>query len=324
MSKPPLVSVILRVFDGERFLGTAIESLIQQTLDDFEVIVVEDGSTDASFEIGSSYAAQDSRIRIVRLAKNSGVAGALNTGLACASGRFVAILDHDDIALPERLEVQVEALSNEDRIVGSTMVAIDDAGHTLGYLWYPETSDQIRFGLCFQNEIGHSSVMYRADMLTRYGLRYDDDAYPAAEDYALWAAASQFTGFHNIRQPLVKYRIHRAQMSSQHALAQRDSADRISAGLLRSVLPELVLSFPDRHVLNMLYGFCLRKQLPFIRLPDFLPTAELGLASPMDSGAASGIETIRYRRLLRQLLQRFMAQHGTRDAALQHLCSDGS
>ena len=114
----PLVSVVMPVFNGEKFLVEAIESILSQTFTDFELIIVDDGSTDGSADIIRAYAEQDSRIRFVQLAENMGEAGARNAGIAVASGKYIAAMDCDDISLPERLRMQVEFLESTSPIDG--------------------------------------------------------------------------------------------------------------------------------------------------------------------------------------------------------------
>lgn len=106
----PLVSVVMPVYNSERFVAEAVDSILQQTLTDFEFLIVDDGSTDGSLGIIQDYAERDPRIRITQHSENRGVAAARNTGIARASGKYVAVMDSDDVSLPQRIEKQVTYL----------------------------------------------------------------------------------------------------------------------------------------------------------------------------------------------------------------------
>ena len=118
----PLVSVVMPVYNGEKYLAEAIESILQQTFTDFEFIIVDDGSTDGSAAIIEAYAKQDSRIRFKPHEKNRGESSARNTGIRASMGAYVAAMDCDDVSLPRRLEKQV-ALLNEQPRIGAVGVA---------------------------------------------------------------------------------------------------------------------------------------------------------------------------------------------------------
>ena len=114
----PLISVVMPVYNGEKFLAEAIDSILAQTYTDFEFIIVDDGSKDHSTEIINDYAKRDPRVRLVQLAENSGVASARNAGIAAARGKYIASMDSDDISLPERLRMQAEFLEANPKIDG--------------------------------------------------------------------------------------------------------------------------------------------------------------------------------------------------------------
>ena len=114
--RAPLVSVVMPLYNGERYLAEAIESILSQTFADFEFIIVDDGSTDGSAGIIRDYAARDSRVKVKQLARNSGEAAARNAGIALARGQFVAGMDSDDISLPDRLRAQASFLENNPEV----------------------------------------------------------------------------------------------------------------------------------------------------------------------------------------------------------------
>ena len=114
----PAVSVILSVYNGEKYLAEAIDSILAQTFSDFELIIVDDGSSDSTASIARAYAQRDSRIRFMQLARNMGLADARNHGIAAARGEFATMMDADDISLPQRLEKQVGFLRANPAIGG--------------------------------------------------------------------------------------------------------------------------------------------------------------------------------------------------------------
>ena len=114
----PLVSVVMPVYNGEKYLAEAIDSILNQTFTDFEFIIVDDGSTDGSAEIIRTYQERDERVRLLQLERNMGIADARNAGIAVAKGEFIAAMDADDASLPERLEQQVQFLRSHPEIGG--------------------------------------------------------------------------------------------------------------------------------------------------------------------------------------------------------------
>ncbi len=202
----PRVSVIVPVHNVERYIGAAIDSLLEQTYTDFEVVVVDDGSQDRTVEIVQNY--EDPRVRLVRHARNMGVAQARNTGLECSRGELIALLDGDDIALPDRLERQVSALDAAPEIgmVGCYSEGIDEAGILIGVVWKrPVSSDGTEIGLLFRNTLGGSPVMFRRSAIPENGYRQ----FPVAEDYDFNARLAKRWKVTNVPRALIRYRVRR-------------------------------------------------------------------------------------------------------------------
>ncbi|WP_083855375.1 glycosyltransferase family 2 protein [Thermaerobacter subterraneus] len=170
MHKMPTVSVLMTVYNGERYLPDALESLRNQTFRDFEVVIVDDGSTDRSREIIQSYIERDKRFRMI-CAQRVGRAAALNLGLRHCRGIFVAVNDADDISVNNRLEVQVEFLRSNPNVVlvGGWAELIDENGRILGRRCPPEGGWRIKSLLSLGNPIVHSTVMYRREILSLIG-----------------------------------------------------------------------------------------------------------------------------------------------------------
>ena len=221
MSYHVAISVVLTVYNGERFLALAVESILAQTWRDFELIAVDDGSTDGSLTILQAYAAQDRRVRVLACS-NTGQAGALNTGVAAARGAWVARMDADDIAAPERLRRQADFLAAHLRIgaVGAAYQAIDESGSPLGrpklFSCDPAViRKELQRGCC---ALAHPTVMIRRDVLQETGA-YRGLLRPA-EDYDLWLRMSEIADLANLPDVLLQYRIHGGSLSIKFAVAQ--------------------------------------------------------------------------------------------------------
>ena len=227
----PRVTVLMPVYNGERFLREAVDSVLVQTYADFEFIVVDDGSTDGTAQILDAY--DDSRIVRLCHRANRGIVAALDWGLAVSRGELIARQDADDVALPSRLEEQVRLLDRHPElvIVGSASHLIDEGGTHLGTQCYPASDTAIRWQMLFHNSFVHTSVMVRAKVLRTNALRYDVQALHA-EDYDLWSRLLCHGQGMNVGQALVKHRVHKDQIGQVAPVRQRQSADRIACSNL--------------------------------------------------------------------------------------------
>jgi glycosyltransferase involved in cell wall biosynthesis len=156
----PMISVVMPIYNAGAFLPTAIESIINQTYKDFELLLINDCSTDGSLEVMQRYAAANPALRVIQTERNLGLIGSLNVGFAAARGAYIARMDQDDIALPARFEKQVAFLeANPDvAIVGSHVQVISDSGR-FGEVWrYPTTREGVQKGVaekvCFAHPGG--------------------------------------------------------------------------------------------------------------------------------------------------------------------------
>lgn len=202
----PLVSVIMSVYNGGAYLSEAIESVLNQTFDDFEFIIINDGSVDDSLEVIKKYARKDKRIVIISR-ENRGLIASLNEGISKAQGKYIARMDADDISLPKRFDKQLEILESRPDIVvcGSWTINIYENGkYGLSKFYINDSS--IKANLVQSCSFAHPSVMIRASTLKENTLLYQHE-YLHAEDYALWVSLSLCGEFYNIPQPLLKYRV---------------------------------------------------------------------------------------------------------------------
>lgn len=220
----PKITVLMPVYNGEKYLCEAIESILSQTFCDFEFLIIDDGSTDRSVEIIKSYS--DSRIRLVHNGGNIRLIATLNKGLDLARGKYVARMDCDDVSMPQRLQKQVGLMESSPGI-GVCGTWLRTFGDGEGDIWnYPLDHDAIRSRLIFESAIVHASVMMRKESIERYHLFYDD-SYLNAEDYELWVRCSKFMRLANIPEVLYLYRMHTRQITKQEKLVSEESALRI-------------------------------------------------------------------------------------------------
>jgi glycosyltransferase involved in cell wall biosynthesis len=212
------------VYNGEKYLRSAIESILSQTYRDFFLLIIDDGSTDSSLQIVRSF--DDPRIVIERNERNLGLIRTLNKGLDLTSTELVARMDCDDWAFPRRLERQIAFLDRHPEVglCGSHYEIF--AGNRRQIVKAPETHDEIFYGMLFDNTVLHSSVLARTELLNRHRLRYDI-AYEHLEDYELWVRAIRFTRLANVPEVLLRYRSHSENISHRHRSTQLSHRDKI-------------------------------------------------------------------------------------------------
>jgi glycosyltransferase involved in cell wall biosynthesis len=217
---PPRVSVVLPVYNGEPFLTQAIDSVLAQSFRDFELIAIDDGSTDASGEILDRFARADSRVAALHQA-NAGMVAALNRGLSLARGELIARMDQDDVAHPERFARQVAFLVAHPHVavVGSAVTLIDEAGKRIRDVDYPGTHEAISEFLERGSPLAHPTVMMHRDAVR--GVGGYRAAYRYAEDYDLWLRMAERCRIANLPDRLLRYRDHAAKQSSIYAVEQR-------------------------------------------------------------------------------------------------------
>lgn len=210
----PRVSVVMTCFNGGAHLKPAVESVLAQTLTDFEFIIVDDASTDGSEDYLGSLT--DPRIVLVRNAQNKGQTASLNIGLDRAQGVYIARFDADDICTPERLERQVAAMEAHPGvdIVGSQALLMDESGRDFDRTRLPTSSDAVWAFSLLQCPFVHPSVMLRADLLRRDGITFDERY--INQDFELWSRLLVTHRGMNIADPLIRYRVHGASMTIRH------------------------------------------------------------------------------------------------------------
>ncbi|OQB29167.1 MAG: putative glycosyltransferase EpsE [Bacteroidetes bacterium ADurb.Bin174] len=230
----PRVSILMPVYNNGDYVAEAIESMLCQTFTDFELIVLDDCSTDHSREVIESFT--DKRIIYNRNEKNIGLANNLNIGLDLSRGEFIARMDGDDISLPERLQIQVDFLDNNPDI-DLCSCGLEKFGKETDIWIRDRDPEQIKITMMFFPPVLHATSVWRREKFERYGLRYNQDAFPA-EDYDLWSRAIFYCKLANIPQVLYKYRIHGVQVTKMDDRVETKDV-QIRVEYLRRALPGL-------------------------------------------------------------------------------------
>ena len=222
--KNPVVSVLMSCYNGEKWIGDAIESVLNQTFRDFEFIIIDDGSKDKSLEIMKDYSAKDSRIRIIEK-ENTGLPDSLNVGIKEAKGDWIARIDTDDLCEPQRLEKQFDLTTSDPELVliGSAYHEIDEEGRVQKLQLYPENHPELKKNLLHKKRFfAHSSAFYKTEIVRKAG-GYRPRI-KKSEDYDLWLRLAETGKLACIPEPLIRFRIHPGQISHEDS-GRRQIAD---------------------------------------------------------------------------------------------------
>ncbi len=228
----PQISILLPVKNGEKYIGESLESLLSQTFSNFECIIVDDGSTDATLNVIKKFS--DSRLRTFSKKKNEGIAAALNFGIQKSSTNIIARMDADDWAYPERLAIQFNFMEQHPEItICGTFFEEYETGivHTC-----PIDNNSIRTSLIFNSSLFHPTVVFRKNILLQKTGGYDISR-PPAEDYDLWVRLSAHDDvlFANIPQVLLRYRMHPDKPRVEYRKRARDQANKIRCMMLNNL-----------------------------------------------------------------------------------------
>jgi len=219
----PSATVLMSAYNCETYIAEAIESILSQSFTEFEFLIINDGSTDSTGSILSSYA--DPRIRLINNGGNLGLSRSLNTGMATAKGAYIVRMDADDVALPDRLAKQVACMEREPHIdvCGSWYEMFGDSSRVV-----KTRADHrdIRDTLFFRNCIAHSTVCMRKKSFESRPGPYNEE-YRYAQDYELWCRTVGTLTFANIQEVLLRYRVHGSQAGRSQIREQDAFADRV-------------------------------------------------------------------------------------------------
>lgn len=215
----PMVSVVMSVFNGERFLREAVESILDQSFRDFEFVIIDDGSNDRSGSILDFYESSDARVK-VHHQDHRGLIESLNRGCNLAQGKYIARMDADDVACKDRLMWQVEFMEThpEIAVLGGAVEWINAVGKQLGVHSNPAEDRKIREDLLRRCPLWHPTVLLRREAFVSAGGYRRPMA--DAEDYDLWLRISDNSQFANLERVVLKYRIHASQVSMRKRASQ--------------------------------------------------------------------------------------------------------
>lgn len=225
----PLVSIVIPVYNAARYVKPALESMLAQTFTDWEMICINDGSSDATGEILAQFASREPRIRVFSQ-ENRGVTATLNRGLSLAQGPLVARMDADDIAMPERLTKQLAFFEKHPRCVavGGAILKIDTDADRLGVDRLPTDHEEIEAALLERRTgLFHPTVVYRLSAVQAVGGYRPEHL--AVEDHDLWLRLAQYGRLANLEDVLLCYRLHPSSACWQRASAQRENMNNVLA-----------------------------------------------------------------------------------------------
>ena len=228
----PKISVLMPAYNAEKYIKEAIDSILAQTFEDFELIILNDCSKDNTEQLILSYS--DKRIVYLKNQENMGVAATLNKGIDAAKGEYIARMDADDISLPQRFEKQVAYLDahSEVAVLGTEVENFDENGN-LQPMVYRACAAQLKIDLLFASVLAHPSVMMRRQVVARLG-GYDRE-FEGLEDYDLWCRVAQEHAIAVYPEILLRYRIHSAQVTQHPSPKKIEAQKRIRARHLRNL-----------------------------------------------------------------------------------------
>lgn len=254
------VTVLLPVFNAQEYIAEAVTSVLSQTYNDYELIIINDGSIDGSLDAIDKLIDGDSRVKVLNK-KQSGIIDSLNIGIEVSDSQYIARMDADDICSPVRFQVQADILRGNPRVI-VTGSNIEKFGALSSISNFPINNRACKNTLLFYSCFAHPSVMLKRTVIDENNIRYRH-GYEYAEDYKLWSELAKFGEFHNSEKALLRYRVHAGQTGSLKKLKQRESHVAIAhenlAGAGVEVPIDVLMSLmwpkdaPDK--LSAFYGF---------------------------------------------------------------------
>lgn len=237
----PLVTVFMPVYNSEQYIKEALESILNQTYKNLEIVLVDDGSTDRSVEIIKSY--HDDRIRLVQNEKNMGIPYTRNVGLKEAKGKYLAIMDSDDIAMPNRIERQIDYLEKNPDIdaVGSYYIQFGDVAEKKVTPKYSKP-EELKIMLMFYNPIANPSATIRMETLEKHHIKYNLDFF-VAQDYQLWVQLAKVGKLEILPEFLLKYRFGHENISKKSNREKREKRKRLIGRIHEDMLEFLGVGF---------------------------------------------------------------------------------
>lgn len=244
----PEITVLMSVYNGEKYLKEAIESIINQTFKDFEFLIINDASTDSSVDIIKGF--NDKRIVLIENKENLGLTKSLNKGIKLSKGKYIARMDADDISLPHRFEKQFEFMEENPDITlcGAWVQTIGERNN----IWKtPLDSNTIKSQLLFNNVIWHPTVFLRRDTLLENNLLYNED-FRFAQDYEFWVRIIEKFKVQNIPEVLLHYRIHKTSVGGKNRKEQEEFVESVRLNQLKrlGIIPSEEQKDINRRIIN--------------------------------------------------------------------------
>jgi len=231
------LTVVMSVYNGEKYLCDAVDSILSQSFENFEFIIINDGSTDSTNQILDRYSKVDKRIILINNLVTEGLAASLNTGISCSRANLIARMDADDISLPSRFSTQVNFLESHPEIgvLGTYFKLIDSTNHIITEeIAFPTDPDFIKWSFFFYNPLVHPSIMMRKEIITSIG-GYDPKV-DRSQDKDLWIRLFWKTQFSNVPETLLYLRKH----SSNNSITGYSTGLEHNVGILKKLLSTIV------------------------------------------------------------------------------------
>ena len=267
--RAPKVSVILPTYNGERFIANSIESVLSQTFDDFELIIVDDGSTDATSGVVKEFALKDERVVFVSSDKNLGIQKTLNKGLKMAKGEYIARIDDDDEWVErDKLSRQVNFLDNNPDyvLVGTGVIVVDEDRNEIFRFLQPTDDKSIRGRLLFKSCFTHSAVLFRRDVVLKLGGYSEDESVRHVEDYDLWLRLGRIGKLANLPSYGIKFMQRKGAITSKHKPEQFHKNIRLARSF-RADYPHPWMAILFAYLRSALFVF--DRILPFASLKNW-------------------------------------------------------
>lgn len=251
----PKITVLMSVYNGEKYLNKCIESILNQSFSDFEFLIIEDGSTDNTIEILNSY--KDKRIRIIKNEVNIGLVQSLNKGLLAANSELICRMDADDWSESTRLDKQVKCLERDPKLVliGSYMNHVDSEGKFISLLKVPLNNLEIKFRMMFETAIFHPTVMFRKKPVIECGMY--SSSYRHAEDADLWRRLRAYGTFMNLPISLCSRRWHSESICNKHQNIQLELGTKLRLEMMQELCPNI----NKNHVSDFFYSLVVNSKI---------------------------------------------------------------
>ncbi|BAY87273.1 glycosyl transferase family protein [Calothrix parasitica NIES-267] len=261
----PKISVLMSAYNGSIYLRESIESILNQTFTDFEFIIINDCSTDNSWEIITEYAEQDQRIKLVNNQENIGLTKSLNKGLNLARGEYIARQDADDVSLPQRFEKEVLVLNNnpEVALVSCDIEIIDSQGNPIDKLQRACEPDLVEWYLIFCNRLaGHSQVMFRRELVVNLGGYCE--SYRYSQDYELWCRIVKLGKILILPEILLQQRRHEGSISKSKTEEQNAYAFAVTRQNISQLIGKEISLEEAKYLMYFWVTFSPSRKAPMI------------------------------------------------------------